>query len=62
MAVQACLQVFLYRRRKSARFTGIRGIERTVYPAPYAVDNERFARQAATLLPQRNLLRQRWGT
>lgn len=29
--------------------------------APYAVDNDRFAAQAAALRPQRNSLRARWG-
>ena len=32
-----------------------------LYPAPYAVDNERFARQAAALSPCRAELRGRWG-
>jgi len=32
-----------------------------LHAAPYAVDNERFARQAAKLRPQRASLRQQWG-
>jgi glycosyltransferase involved in cell wall biosynthesis len=32
-----------------------------LHPAPYAVDTERFARQAAALRPQRQPLRQDWG-
>jgi glycosyltransferase involved in cell wall biosynthesis len=32
-----------------------------LYPAPYAVDNERFARQAEALRPQRLALRRQWG-
>jgi len=32
-----------------------------LYSAPYAVDNERFARQALALRPQRIELRRRWG-
>jgi glycosyltransferase involved in cell wall biosynthesis len=32
-----------------------------MYPAPYAVDNDRFARQAEALRPQRAELRGHWG-
>jgi glycosyltransferase involved in cell wall biosynthesis len=32
-----------------------------LYPAPYAVDNGRFARQAAALRPRRAELRRKWG-
>jgi glycosyltransferase involved in cell wall biosynthesis len=32
-----------------------------LYPAPYAVDNERFAIQAAALRPRRAALREQWG-
>jgi glycosyltransferase involved in cell wall biosynthesis len=32
-----------------------------LYSAPYAIDNERFARQAAAMRPQRTELRRRWG-
>lgn len=32
-----------------------------LYAAPYAVDNERFARQAEALRPRRAELRRRWG-
>jgi glycosyltransferase involved in cell wall biosynthesis len=35
--------------------------EERLYPAPYAVDNERFARQAVVLRPQRLQLRRQWG-
>lgn len=36
-------------------------IEAKLYPAPYAVDNERFAIQAAALRPRRAALREQWG-
>jgi glycosyltransferase involved in cell wall biosynthesis len=32
-----------------------------LYPAPYAVDNERFATQAANMRPRRATLRKQWG-
>ena len=32
-----------------------------LYPAPYAVDNERFAMQAGDLRPRRAALREQWG-
>ncbi len=32
-----------------------------LYPAPYAVDNERFAKQSLPLRPERMALRRRWG-
>jgi len=32
-----------------------------LYPAPYAVDNERFAMQGAALRPRRAALREQWG-
>lgn len=35
--------------------------EARLYPSPYAVDNERFARQAEALRPQRPDLRRQWG-
>lgn len=35
--------------------------ENRLYAAPYAVDNERFARQAEALRPERAKLRRRWG-
>ena len=35
--------------------------ETKLYPAPYAVDNERFAMQAAALRPRRAALREQWG-
>jgi glycosyltransferase involved in cell wall biosynthesis len=35
--------------------------ESRFYPAPYAVDNERFARQALALRPRRMELRRQWG-
>jgi glycosyltransferase involved in cell wall biosynthesis len=36
-------------------------VKARLYPAPYAVDNERFAMQAATLRPRRATLRKQWG-
>jgi glycosyltransferase involved in cell wall biosynthesis len=35
--------------------------EAQLYSAPYAVDNERFAKQATTLQSQRSELRRQWG-
>jgi len=35
--------------------------EQQLYPAPYAVDNSRFAQQAAALRPHRVELRHQWG-
>lgn len=35
--------------------------EAKLFPAPYAVDNERFALQATALRPQRKALREQWG-
>jgi glycosyltransferase involved in cell wall biosynthesis len=35
--------------------------ERQLYPAPYAVDNNRFAQQAAALRSRRAELRRQWG-
>jgi len=35
--------------------------ERQLYAAPYAVDNSRFAQQAAALRPHRGELRRQWG-
>ncbi|MDO9411041.1 MAG: glycosyltransferase family 4 protein [Pseudolabrys sp.] len=35
--------------------------DRRLSPAPYAVDNERFAKQADALRPQRQALRRQWG-
>jgi glycosyltransferase involved in cell wall biosynthesis len=35
--------------------------EAKLFPAPYAVDNERFALQATGLRPQRKALREQWG-
>lgn len=53
---------FLYigaaNKRLYRRF-GVR--EDRLYPAPYAVDNHRFARQAALLRPHRAELRRQWG-
>jgi len=36
-------------------------MEAKLYPAPYAVDNERFSTQAATLRRRRAALREQWG-
>ena len=35
--------------------------EEKLYPAPYAVDNERFSMQAAALGPRRAAIREQWG-
>lgn len=35
--------------------------EARLHPAPYAIDNERFAAQAAALRPKRTALRRQWG-
>ena len=32
-----------------------------LYHAPYAVDNDRFARQVAALRPERKEIRRKWG-
>jgi len=45
-------------RRLYQKF-GAAGVQ--LYSAPYAVDNERFARQAAELQPRRAELRRQWG-
>ena len=45
-------------RRLYQKF-GVNGIP--TYPAPYAVDNDRFARQASALQPRRAELRRQWG-
>jgi glycosyltransferase involved in cell wall biosynthesis len=45
-------------RRLYQKF-GVR--ETQLYPAPYAVDNNRFARQASALRPRRAELRRKWG-
>ena len=35
--------------------------EAKLYPTPYAVDNQRFAKQAAIMRPRRVILRKQWG-
>jgi glycosyltransferase involved in cell wall biosynthesis len=53
---------FLYVGSANRRLYRSFGIpESRLHPAPYAVDNQRFARQAAALRPQRWELRRRWG-
>jgi glycosyltransferase involved in cell wall biosynthesis len=53
---------FLYIGSANKRlYQGFGVPESRLYAAPYAVDNARFARQAAALRPQRMEWRQRWG-
>ena len=53
---------FLYIGSANKRLYQKYGVpESHLYPTPYAVDNERFARQAASLRQQRGLLRRQWG-
>jgi glycosyltransferase involved in cell wall biosynthesis len=53
---------FLYIGKANRRLYEQSGvIAQKLYSAPYAVDNERFAMQAAALRPQRAALRKRWG-
>jgi glycosyltransferase involved in cell wall biosynthesis len=53
---------FLYIGSANKRFYEKYGVlQSRLYPAPYAVDNERFRRQAAGLRPQRAALRRAWG-
>jgi glycosyltransferase involved in cell wall biosynthesis len=53
---------FLYIGSANKRLYRSFGIpESRLHPAPYAVDNQRFARQANALRPQRWELRRRWG-
>jgi len=53
---------FFYIGKANRRLYEKYGIaESKLYPAPYAVDNERFGSQAAALRPRRAALRERWG-
>jgi glycosyltransferase involved in cell wall biosynthesis len=53
---------FLYIGSANRRlYEGFGVPEARLHPAPYAVDNERFARQAAALRPRRMELRRQWG-
>jgi glycosyltransferase involved in cell wall biosynthesis len=53
---------FFYIGKANRRLYEESGVpESKLYPAPYAVDNERFALQAAALRPRRAELRERWG-
>lgn len=53
---------FLYIGAANRRLYRDYGVpDRRLYAAPYAVDNERFARQAEALRPRRQELRRGWG-
>jgi glycosyltransferase involved in cell wall biosynthesis len=53
---------FFYIGKANRRLYEESGVtEEKLYPAPYAVDNERFATQATTLRPSRAALREQWG-
>jgi glycosyltransferase involved in cell wall biosynthesis len=53
---------FFYIGKANRRLYEQCGVQETkLFPAPYAVDNERFALQATALRPQRKALRKRWG-
>jgi len=53
---------FLYIGAANRRLYQESGVtDAKLYPAPYAVDNERFAVQAAALRPRRAVLREQWG-
>ncbi len=53
---------FFYIGKANRRLYEESGVDREkLYPAPYAVDNERFAMQAAALRPQRAVIREQWG-
>jgi len=53
---------FLYIGTANKRlYQGFGVPESKLHAAPYAVDNDRFARQAAALRPQRKEWRRRWG-
>ena len=58
----ASVDRFLYIGSANKRLYQRYGIsDARLYSAPYAVDNERFTRQARELRPQRTELRRRWG-
>ena len=53
---------FLYIGEASRRFYEQYGVtQERLHPAPYCVDNERFARQAEMLLPERAQIRSKWN-
>jgi glycosyltransferase involved in cell wall biosynthesis len=53
---------FFYIGKANRRLYEESGVVREkLYATPYAVDNERFAMQAAALRPRRTALRERWG-
>ena len=53
---------FFYIGKANRRLYEQSGVtEEKLYPAPYAVDNERFAMQAAALRPRRAAIRKQWG-
>ena len=53
---------FFYIGKANRRLYKESGVaEANLYPAPYAVDNERFAMQAAAVRSRRAALRQQWG-
>jgi len=53
---------FFYIGRANRQLYEESGVEgQKLFPAPYAVDNNRFAMQAASLRPERAVLRARWG-
>ncbi|HKQ03904.1 MAG TPA: glycosyltransferase family 4 protein [Blastocatellia bacterium] len=53
---------FLYIGRANRRLYENYGVPADrLHPAPYAVDNDRFAQHAARLRPQRAALRKQWG-
>jgi glycosyltransferase involved in cell wall biosynthesis len=53
---------FFYIGKANRRLYEESGVaEAKLYPAPYAVDNERFSMQAAALGPRRAAIRERWG-
>ena len=53
---------FFYIGKANRRLYEESGVtEAKLYPAPYAVDNERFSMQAASLRRRRTVLREQWG-
>ncbi len=56
------MSAFLYIGKANRRLYERYGVRpEQLYPAPYCVDNDRFARQAQDLRPQRAELRRAWG-
>lgn len=53
---------FLYIGTANKRLYQSYGVpEQQLYPAPYAVDNDRFANEAAALRPERDAIRRAWN-